>query len=266
MTIIDPVIAKKVEELKGKLPSCELDGKLFYVAEGDLLLEEGQLADYVPHAANVESPNLPSGPGGEGLIGILQNGKLVRWPPGFEITYCVLRSTFQDEDQYATVRANMMAATRDWEDVCGVKFRHMVELDGSQGRPADVVFPVVLSNAGGRFIAAAFFPQEPAWRRQLLIDPSYFSRSLGFDTVGILRHELGHVLGFRHEHIRSGAPPVCPKEDRSETIDLTAYDPRSVMHYFCGNVGTRDLKITEIDVQGAQRVYGMPLSSFRLVA
>ncbi|WP_437692032.1 hypothetical protein [Sorangium sp. So ce176] len=266
MAITDPVTAQKVEELKTRLPTFELDGKPMYVAEGDLLLDEGQLADYVPRAANVEPPNVPAGPEGEGLIGILQDGKLVRWPPGFVITYCVLRSTFRDEREYATARANMLAATRDWEATCGVSFRHVAELDGSGGRPAEVVFPVRLFNAGGRFIAAAFFPHEPAPRRQVLIDPSYFSPSLGFDPVGVLRHELGHVLGFRHEHIRSGAPPVCPREDASQTIDLTAYDPRSVMHYYCGEVGSRDLAITELDVQGSQRVYGMPLSSFRMVA
>ncbi|MGK3964694.1 hypothetical protein WMF38_11015 [Sorangium sp. So ce118] len=264
MAITDPVIERKVEELKAKLPTLELDGKLMYVAEGDLLLEEEQLADYVPHAANVEPPNLPAGPGGEGLVGILQNGKLVRWPPGFVISYCVLRASFRSEREYATVRTNMMAAARDWEETCGVSFRHMAELDGSRSRPQEVVFPVQLANAGGRFVAAAFFPNDPISRRQLLIDPSYFSP--GFDPVGVLRHELGHVLGFRHEHIRSGAAPRCPAEDTSQTIDLTAYDPRSVMHYFCGGVGSRDLKITELDVQGSQRVYGMPLSSFRLVA
>jgi hypothetical protein len=266
MAITDPAIAQKVGELKTRLPTFELDGKLMYVAEGDLLLEEEQLADYVPHAANVEPPNLDAGPGGEGLVGILQNGRPVRWRPGFVITYCVLRATFRDESQYATVRTNMLAATRDWEETCGVSFHHVAELDGSTSRPAEVVFPVRLNLSGGDFIAAAFFPNDPVGRRQILINPSYFSPSLGFNPVGVLRHELGHVLGFRHEHIRSGAPPACPREETSQTIDLTAYDPRSVMHYFCGGVGSPELEITEVDVQGSQRVYGMPLSRFRLVA
>jgi hypothetical protein len=66
------------------------------------------------------------------------------------------------------------------------------------------------------------------------------------------------VIGFRHEQIRSGAPPVCSKENLDGTIDLTKYDPRSVMHYFCGQVGSRELKITPLDVEGAQKVYGPP--------
>ncbi|UTW61819.1 hypothetical protein KFE98_17670 [bacterium SCSIO 12741] len=80
-----------------------------------------------------------------------------------------------------------------------------------------------------------------------------------------MRHELGHVLGFRHEHIRSGAPAKCPNENTSGTINLTQYDPRSVMHYFCGQVGSKDLSFTDVDVRGAQKVYGPPLQQLTLV-
>jgi hypothetical protein len=37
------------------------------------------------------------------------------------------------------------------------------------------------------------------------------------------------------------------------------------MHYFCGGVGSRELAITELDQQGAQRLYGLALSSFQFV-
>ena len=120
-------------------------------------------------------------------------------------------------------------------------------------------------DVNGQFIASAFFPNDPPDRRRILIDPSYFDPQLGFDQVGVLRHELGHVLGFRHEHIRSGAPPDCPDEDVTGTLDLTQYDPKSVMHYFCGDLGSKTLEITDVDRIGAQRVYGLPLSSFHLV-
>jgi hypothetical protein len=74
---------------------------------------------------------------------------------------------------------------------------------------------------------------------------------------------LGHVLGFRHEHIRSGAPADCPQEGTSDAINLTEYDPRSVMHYFCGGIGTQEMKLTEVDRQGAQAVYGPPQDKFQ---
>jgi hypothetical protein len=120
------------------------------------------------------------------------------------------------------------------------------------------VFAVREFDASGQFIASAFFPNDPRNRRRVLIDPSFFAANLSFDRIGVLRHELGHVLGFRHEHIRSGAPPACPDEDVFGAIDLTRYDPQSVMHYFCGGLGTRELRITAIDRNGSRQVYGPP--------
>jgi hypothetical protein len=42
---------------------------------------------------------------------------------------------------------------------------------------------------------------------------------------------------------------------------LSKYDPTSVMHYFCGGLGTNELKISALDRKGAQQVYGPPLGN-----
>ncbi len=138
------------------------------------------------------------------LVAAAEAGKVVRWAPDVQLTFCVLRQTFPSQERYETVVANMTGAAQDWMDTCGVTFRYVPELDGSEStRPEGVVFPVRGIDAGGAFIASAFFPTDAAPRRRVLIDPSYFTTS--FDRTGVLRHELGHTLGFRHEHIRSDA-------------------------------------------------------------
>jgi hypothetical protein len=49
------------------------------------------------------------------------------------------------------------------------------------------------------------------------------------------------------------------------TIVATDYDPKSVMHDFCGDVGGKELEITDLDHQGAQSLYRLPLSPFQFV-
>lgn len=203
--------------------------------------------------------------GRSSLVGVTSGGKLVRWKPGLALTYCVMKNTFTNQAKYDQAVAGMKQATWAWENVCGIKFQYKSELDTSVTRPEGVIFIVREIDAGGQFIASAFFPNDPRNRRRVLIDPSFFAPDLGFDPVGVLRHELGHVLGFRHEHIRSQAPATCPDETLADTLDLTQYDPQSVMHYFCGNVGSRTLAITDVDKMGSQKLYGMPFDKFTYV-
>lgn len=266
------------ERLKNQLASINIDGTVFYIAEADLLLDEDELFFYARRrSATLQKYHDDKLIGGRNtgdaeaagaspqLVGIERNGRVVRWEPGTVLTYCVLKNTFLNADNYELLVRSMREASEAWENVCGVTFAHITELDGSNSvRPEGVLFPVREISVESDMLASAFFPIDPPGRRRVLINRStYYSTS--FNKVGVLRHELGHVLGFRHEHIRSGAPAACPNEDEFGTIPLTEYDPRSVMHYFCGRSGSKELELTEIDIAGAVRVYGPPLSSMELI-
>lgn len=258
---------KQAKEKANRVP---LGAAEYYVVEGDLVLDEVQLAHYAlqrddpdAHADPVVADAPGDGDGKQRLIGIGRDGKMVRWKPGLALSFYVAKETFPTQEKYSTARESVRSATEDWMAACGVQFQYKPELDTAApaARAGGALFHVMHYDSRGRFIAAAFFPDDPPERRVVLIDPSFYA-STGFDNVGVLRHELGHVLGFRHEHIRSGAPPGCPGEPLYGTIDLTRYDPKSVMHYFCAGAGERALDITDLDRQGAQRLYGLPLSSY----
>lgn len=256
-----------------------VDGAVYSVVEGDLLYDDDELSLYALTQASREEDGLMSPMAAEtalepspALVGISTGSRIVRWAPNKVLGYAVNRASFISDQQYEKVCTAMVSATKAWEGTCGVAFEHHVAHDNHDDpsvTPSEIdpslVFVVRHIDAEGKFIASAFFPTQPPRRRRVLIDPSFFSEDLVFDPVGVLRHELGHVLGFRHEHIRSGAPAVCPQEQTTDVIDLTAYDPRSVMHYFCGGVGSRELKITDLDRQGAQKLYGPPLRTMQLV-
>jgi serine protease len=104
-------------------------------------------------------------------------------------------------------------------------------------------------------LARAFFPNEPRSGRNVLIDQSSFQLSPtgSLQLVGILRHELGHTLGFRHEHTR---PESGTCFEDANWRPLTDYDAFSVMHYpQCNGLGDWSLTLTSADQTGAACLY-----------
>lgn len=224
-----------------------------YVVEGDLRLTEEEVQRYL--LARASAPQ-PVGSGAELLVALAPNGQPSFWRAQKDrlLTYAVSRDSFPNEAQYEQVVDAMAKATADWETICptcGIDFQHV---PGDDAAPSldRVRFIVEFIDAGGDFIAAAFFPHDPRSEHRVVIDPSYFTES-GFDPVGVLRHELGHTLGYRHEHTRG--TPGCFFED-TNWKPLTPYDPHSVMHYFCGGAGSLALEISNVDEDGHRELYG----------
>jgi hypothetical protein len=273
----------ELRNLRNRFKRVTIEDHSYYVAEGDLLLDESQFLIYAHDrlvASNKMSRRFPSmfGPGGEAWfkpfsVGIEIDGMKVRWADP-HLTYCVRSNSFETAAHYQTVITNLYLAGKAWSDAGNVSFRHVPEkdvgvmpIDSTTGAPIGVSFIVLGCNNGGTFIAAAFFPTDGGSRRRLYVDRSYFAPGTKYDPVGVMRHELGHILGLVHEHIRIGVPRDCPS-DMAMTgtpVNLTVYDPKSVMHYFCDGVGSTEMKLTEKDSIGIQMLYGAPPAAIAMV-
>jgi hypothetical protein len=72
--------------------------------------------------------------------------------------------------------------------------------------------------------------------------------------TGILRHELGHTIGLRHEHTR---PESGTCFEDNDWRGVTDYDAFSVMHYpQCNGQGDWSLTLTAFDQNGIACLYG----------
>lgn len=252
----NPLDTAAVDKMLDGLPQVMFDDdgtpRRFYVWEGDMLLDRSDIEAtlFARRARHAPVRN------GELLLQLRPDGRPGVWQRGNRtLTYAVDCSTFVSAQQCALTDLAFAAAVRDWQNACancGVRFRKVAATAAI--RPSDGAGPrfvVRYDAAAYDYLAIAFFANDPAYKRYVGVGPGYFTTT--FSRPGILRHELGHVLGYRHEHNR--APSGCYHEDNN-WIALTAYAPNSVMHYYCGGAGTKQLLLTASDKAGHRIAYG----------
>lgn len=168
------------------------------------------------------------------------------------LTYCVSTSF---GSRHAAVVTAMSEAAAAWEAVADVNFEHVPAEDSRCSASNSNVLFDVRPVSGASYLARAFFPHQSRGSRNVLVDSTCWTTWAPLTCTGVLRHELGHVLGFRHEHTRSSSNGCY--ED-SAWRGVTEYDRASVMHYpQCGGTNNA-LTISARDAQGAASLYGAP--------
>jgi serine protease len=166
------------------------------------------------------------------------------------LTFCVSNTFGGNKNAVITA---MNTATSRWEAAANINYVYSSGLDGScTASQTGVVFDV-RPVSGQPYLARSFFPSTGRSQRNVLIDSTAFNST--WPLANILTHELGHTLGFRHEHTRPEAG-TCFEDNNWRA--LTTYDSASTMHYPQCNGTSADLSMTTRDRQGAAALYGAP--------
>jgi serine protease len=187
------------------------------------------------------------------IVGTQKSGDLNIWsnPLQHQLTYCI-DNGFKDLKP-AMIEA-MSIATQDWEKYANVKFTYEPLEDENCRTSQNTLFQVrMIPSKKVPYSAKAFFPDFPPKNRIVFFKKHFIEKSSVAHFIGVTRHELGHVLGFRHEHIHpDNAEANCTEDAAFKPI--TDYDNLSVMHYtLCGGLG--DLQLSESDKYGANFIY-----------
>jgi hypothetical protein len=147
-------------------------------------------------ATQVSMPDPPMGPkeqkpGPEDIwVGLW--GVIPRWKSGETVNYTAYKNGWVSPSHAYYAAYKLYEAAEKWNSLkVGVKFHYVSHLD-------DAAFVLAYGGDGGSTLAKGFFPNSNDLNTVFVYQRA-FQAGMANNMTNIFLHELGHVLGLRHE-------------------------------------------------------------------
>lgn len=165
-----------------------------------------------------------------------------RWAKGTILTYSVDPSSFPRRQHRSCAKTALNRAAKQWNKLClGVTLQLV---NGNMPAVFQLVYEPDIYNdndGGGTALAEAFPPDAPVEARRLVVYAKHFDPCYVDSMVNTFLHEIGHILGLRHEF-----------EEPQPSVLFGKADALSVMNY-PGH--PRELRLQRTDIKWMQEFY-----------
>jgi hypothetical protein len=165
-----------------------------------------------------------------------------RWKPGTDkfVNFAAFANGYPKPELALIAAQALKEAADEWNTLkLGVQFKWVAKIE-------DAAFALTFAGEQDGVLAEAFFPNEADLNVLNVYDAAFQPGTMQY-LKNIFLHELGHVLGLRHEF----APELEDKGD-NYTVQIDPRNPLSVMGY------EFPPQIQPSDVENAKAFYQFP--------
>ncbi|RFN43883.1 putative matrix metalloproteinase-11 protein [Fusarium flagelliforme] len=219
-------------------PKIDQDGKDIKITEIPLCITQRPIPPALQAAMDQDRSMLSI------VVGL--HDHIPRWVPGSVVKWAAWVKGFRSQADADYAAQQMNVAAQAWNDAnIGVTFEWVPEAK-------DATFVLTHGGAMGSVLAEAFFPNSQDLN-YVFVYSYAFTKDWKKSMSNVFAHELGHVLGLRHEFaIGDVRDRMTASREGKDAVRIDAPNEKSVMNY-----RAEPPEIQQSDIDSTRKFYSM---------